>query len=139
MMKKIFISTVAILLLVAVVFCALWISEKNDRSDMEELCQYSVSGALVDFTEFEKGGADGQYWSAVSHFGTYIDAWTQLGGTETVEYSWCNELYGYMLLKPQAVQENLGELLKALEDLDDDYLNPNGHDRIRFINHIIAE
>lgn len=42
------------------------------------------------------------------------------------EYTWCNVVYGDMVLRPEKVKTNIQGLIDALEHLSKDYDSPNG-------------
>lgn len=133
-MKKRFTAVIAALTMLAVVFCGLWLSERNDLSEMEYLCQSNAMQALSDFKQYKETGSEGNYWYGVSNYKSFMNTWLAMEGGGSAEYSWCNSVYGYMVLSPEAVQAHIDELLTAMEIIGTDYTNPNGYLRISELN-----
>ena len=133
MKTKVTISIVALAMLAAV-FCGLLLFEKNDHSEMEQLCQTNAAQALSDFRQYKETGAEGNYWYGVSNFKAFMNTWLAIKGGSSAEYLWCNSVYGYMVLSPEEVQAHIDELLTAMEIIGADYTNPNGYLRICELN-----
>ena len=136
-MKKRFTAAIAVLTILAVLFCGLWLSEKNDLSEMEYLCQSNATQALTDFVRYKETGSEGNYWYGVSNYKAFMNTWLAIEGGSSAEYIWCNSVYGYMVLSPEEVQAHIDELLIAMEIIGTDYTNPNGYLRISELNNLL--
>jgi len=128
---------IVVLVITTVVFAGLWMYEKNDRSELEQLCQISAAAAWRGFSEYQETGADGHYWEGVANFRAFLNSWVAVEGETPAEYSWFNSVYGFMVLSPEKVQACMDELLTAMEIVGTDYTNPNGPLRISELNNLL--
>ena len=136
-MKKRYTALVTVFALLAAVFCGLWLFEKNNLSEMEQLCQINASQALVDFRQYKETRSEGDYWYGVSNYKAFMNTWLALGGHSSAEYLWCNSVYGSMVLSPETVQTHIDELLIAMEIIGKDYADPNGYLRMSELNNLL--
>ena len=60
-------------------------------------------------------------------------------GQTLLYYTWCNILYGDMILNPENVKAHISELVDALEYLAEDYDHPNGFHLINALNNQLKE
>ena len=134
MKKRTWIITAIIILLI--VFCvSLWQykSFKNDK--LEVMCKSSINAALKHFEEYKANKGESDYIAGVAEFRTYMTAYLCIeDGKGNTEYTWCNILYGDMILNPEKVKEHIPELTDALEYLAEDYDHPNGFNLINAFN-----
>ena len=126
-MNKRSLVLLSLVLAAAIVFCGLWIYEKNDKSDMKDLCQYNAEQAMAEFNRYKSSNAGGDYWKGVANFKAFLNSWLTMEGKSSADYLWCNSVYGFMVLQPEAVQENIDMLLAAMERIGNDYTDPNGY------------
>lgn len=54
-----------------------------------------------------------------------------------MENLWCNSVYGFMVLQPEAVQENIDKQLTAMEIIGNDYTDLDGYLRIQELDNIL--
>ncbi len=99
------------------------------------MCNSSVTAAFEHFEEYEANGKEADYIAGVAQFRTYMTAYLCLeDGTSDTNYTWCNILYGDMILHPEKVKAHILELVDALEYLAEDYDHPNGFHLINVLN-----
>ena len=99
------------------------------------MCKSSVNAALEHFEKYETNKKESDYIAGVAEFRTYMTAYLCLeDGKGNAEYTWCNILYGDMILNPEKVKEHIPELADALEYLSEDYDHPNGFNLINVLN-----
>ena len=127
----------AVALAVATVFIGLWVYEKNDNSEIEQLCQINASQALSDFRKYEDSHSEGDYWQGVSNFKAFLNTWLTIEERSSAEYLWCNSVYGFMVLQPEKVQQNMDKVLDALEIIGSDYTHPSGYLKIQELDNIL--
>ncbi len=134
MKKRTWISTVAILVLLAL--CAtLWQYKTFKNNKLEVMCKSSINSAAEHFEEYNTDGNESDYIAGVAEFRTYMTAYLCLAdGVSSTDYIWCNILYGYMTLNPEKVKAHIPELVEALEYLAEDYDHPNGFNLINALN-----
>ncbi len=121
----------------AAVFCGLWLSEKNDRSELETLAQFSAAEALRCFEDYAAGGSEGSYRDGTAKFRAFLHAWLALSEETPAEYTWFNSVYGFMILHPEQVQLYTEELLAAMRLLGADFTDPNAALRISELNNLL--
>lgn len=136
-MKKWQMVLTAALLLAALVFCGLWIYEKNDQSEMEALCQGNAMRALQSFEDYAATGSGAEYWYGVAEFYAFMNNRKALMDDADTEYLYCNIVYGYMILQPERVQENMPALLEAMQIIGTDYTHPNGYLRMSELGNLL--
>lgn len=136
-MNKRWIAAFAVVLVAAIVFFGLWIYEKNDQSDMEDLCQYNAAQALDDFRQYKSSNSEGDYWEGVANFKAFLNTWLTIEEKSSAEYLWCNSVYGYMIFQPEVVQENIDILLTSMEIIGEDYMHPSGYLRMQELDNIL--
>lgn len=117
-----------ILMIVLLTLCIVFWQQKNaEIAKMESLCQCSAGQALEYFKEYETQGNDASYTKGVAEFRSFMNAYLYLNDNiSNAEYTWCNIIYGDMVLYPERVQSNIRGLIEALEYLSKDYDNMNG-------------
>ena len=99
------------------------------------MCKSSVNAALEHFEEYETNKEEADYIAGVAEFRTYMTAYLRLeDGASDADYTWCNILYGDMILNPEKVKAHISELVDALEYLAEDYDHPNGFNLINVLN-----
>ena len=119
---------VGILIILLVILCfVLWQQKNAEIAKMESLCECSAGQALEYFKKYEAQGKNSDYIKGVTEFRSFMNAYLYLNGnTSNAEYTWCNSIYGNMVLYPEKVQSNIRGLIEALEYLATDYDNVNG-------------
>jgi len=122
--KKLNIIIIAVLFILSCTFTVLYAVERNDHSELETLCLSGARSALDGFERYIESDADGDYLYAVADFNTYKNAYYQL--TESTDYTVLNEVYGYMVLYPERVKDNIDTITEALKYLSEDYDHMNG-------------
>ena len=137
MKKELLIFTAAVLAL-ACVLCGLWIYEKDDTPELEDLCRYGAAASLAGFEKYAETGDGSEYIYAVADFNVFMKAWLALEGESSPEYTWCNSVYGSMVLEPEHVQENMDKLLEAMRLISADYTDPNGYIKMSELNNVLA-
>ena len=123
------------LAILSAAFCSLWLFEKNDHSELELLCQANAAKALSDFSQYKVTGSEGDYWYGVSNYKSFLNTWLVLEGHSSAEYTWCNSVYGSMILSPEKVQAHIEELIVAMEIIGENYINPNGYIKNNLLLH----
>ena len=76
----------------------------------------------------------GQTLLCIAYFGLFILHLCLEDGASDTDYTWCNILYGDMILNPEKVKAHISELVDALEYLAEDYDHPNGFALINVLN-----
>lgn len=120
-----------LIVLLAVLCIVLWQQKDAEHTKMGTLCQSSAGMALEDFSNYKASGKDSDYISGIAEFRSFMTAYLFLNdNVANAEYTWCNIVYGAMILNPEKVQNNMQGLIDALEYLSEDYDSPNGFNLI---------
>ena len=125
-MKKISIILIALLLALSCTFGVLYAIEKNDQSELEQLCHNAAYESLKSFEQFRESGEDFDYISAVAEFNAYLKSYYILTENKSGDYAALNSVYGYMILNPDKTKTCVDDIIGALEYLSEDYDDMNG-------------
>lgn len=129
MKKKLLIILIAVLALTAVVFCVLWRQEATDNSQALSLAQSGAREALERFSDYQESGAESDYWDGVAAFRSFQQAYYLLveGTNKIPNYTFCNEVYGCLLLSPEKSREHISEIISVMAILAADVRDENGY------------
>ena len=110
-------------------FGSLWIAEKNSKDDMKEFAQAAACNAYIAFAEYQSDETISSYWDGVASFRTFQKAYLSIANqtNQSVNYSICNEVYGYLIAEPEKSQDYIADLIKIMELLSKDIEDLNGH------------
>lgn len=130
---------VVIVIALAIVCVNLWQHKTIEENDLKVMCKSSVNAAMEHFENYLAEGNETDYIAGVAEFRAYMTTYLCLTDEPSeAEYLWCNTLYGYMTMNPEAVKANASDLVEALEYLAEDYDHPNGFNLINALNNKIA-
>lgn len=130
-----------ILIIVLFVLSAnLWQKNTVLSNNMEVMCKSSINASREYFESFNTTKSESDYIAGVAEFRTYMTTYLCIAdGVSDTDYTWCNILYGDMILNPKKVKEHIPELIEALEYLSEDYDHPNGFNLIHALNNQLKE
>lgn len=129
---------IILVIALAVVCVNLWQNKTIEENDLKVMCKSSVNAAMEHFENYQSNGNEVEYISGVAEFRAYMTTYLCLTDEPSeAEYLWCNTLYGYMTMNPEAVKANASDLVEALEYLAEDYDHPNGFNLINALNNKI--
>ena len=132
-MKKRFGALLIVCLSVStLVFALLWQSQKNNKDDIRALAQASAADACIQFTEYQTDGCESSYWYGVAAFRSFQQAYDSLteGTNKAVNYTFCNEVYGCLVLRPEDSQSYISEIIETMRILSLDVEDENGYIRM---------
>jgi hypothetical protein len=66
-----------------------------------------------------------------------MNAWLALDNYGSAEYTWCNSVYGSMVLSPEDVKVHIDELIAAMEIIGVDFTDHNGYIKISELNNLL--
>ena len=130
MQKRIPIVLAAAAVLAAVVFGALWQSAARDNGDLVAVAQ---AGAIeARFSGFLEYGEESDYWGGVAALHTFRAACTLLleDADRAADRTFCDEVYGALLVTPERAQEQIDALIDAMEPLTTDVRDRTGWQRM---------
>ena len=107
-------------------------AKKNDKNDIRALAQASAADACAQFTEYQTDGCESSYWYGVAAFRSFQQAYYSLteGTDKAVNYTFCNEVYGYLVLRPEISQSHISELIETMSILSLDIEDENGYSKM---------
>lgn len=120
---------VVVLFLAAVLFCALWQGALRDRSDLKALAQAGAGEACARFSDYLTTGNEDDYWGGVAAFHTFQTAYYRLS-ENTPNYTFCNQVYGSLLLAPEHAKAHIADIVDTLELLSQNVMDENGYVRM---------
>jgi len=139
MKKQTWIFAVVIIAVLAL-SANLWQKNTVLSNNMEVMCKGSINAAREHFESFDISNAESDYIAGVAEFRTYMTTYLCIAdGESDTDYTWCNILYGDMILNPEKVKKHIPELVEALEYLSEDYDHPNGFNLINALNNQLRE
>lgn len=127
-------NLVCILLLAAaaLIFGVLWRYEAGNKSEIRMLAQASAADACEQFSEYMTNEEESSYWYGVAAFRTFQQAYYLLveETPKSPNYTFCNEVYGSLVLSPERSRAHIGELAEIMEILAQDVEDENGYLRM---------
>ena len=141
-MKKKFATILIICLtILSLLFGVLWQKAENNKDDIRELAQASASDAFSQFVEYQTTGEMSSYWHGVAAFRSFEQAYYLLvdGTSKSSNYAFCNEVYGYLVLSPEASQKHMAEIIEVMEILSMNVENEDGYLRMADLRNNIQE
>ena len=132
MRKKWMTALLVLLALSNAVFIGLWRAAEEDSSDVRALAQAGAAGALQMFREYRETGEESCWQYAVADFRSFQQAYYLLveGTSRRGNYTFCNEVYGQLVLTPERSQRHVEELIEAMALLAEDVADENGYLRL---------
>lgn len=132
MKKRLEVFLIVCLSISTLVFALLWQSEKNNKDDIRALAQASAADAYIQFTEYETDGCESSYWYGVAAFRSFQQAYYSLteGTNKADNYTFCNEVYGYLVANPEISQSYISEIIETMSILSLDVEDENGYIRM---------
>ena len=129
MKKSIASMIIAVLSLLAIIFCVLWQHTVHDQTDF---AQAEANKAYTSFSAYQESGNDGDYWQGVAAFYAFQEAYGLL--TEDTNKStnriFCNEVYGSLVLSPELSQAHISDIVYVMKILSENVMDENGYVRM---------
>ena len=132
MAKRFQVFLIVCLSISTVTFMLLWQGQKNNKDDIRALAQASAADACTQFTEYQTNGCDSSYWYGVAAFRSFQQAYHSLteGTNKAANYTFCNEVYGCLVLSPEISQSYISEIIETMSILSSDVEDENGYIRM---------
>ena len=139
-MKKILIALGLFLVLSASVYTGFKSVYQNGREDVLLIsAQGSAHEAMKCFEEYKASEHESDYLYGVSAFKSFINSYkllTEGDSSQSPSYTYCNELYGSMVLFPGKCQDNIDRLIDIASLLSEDPLDANAFIKVSELNNI---
>ena len=129
MKRNVTLILLVIFVLSTFVFGMLWNKERNDKTEIILLAQASANDAHTNFLEYQKTGDDSYYWHGVSAFRSFQQAYYLLveNTNKAPNYTFCNQVYGSLVLFPERSQSHIAEIVGVMELLAQNVEKENGY------------
>ena len=126
--KKIFVIFLVIALCCSMVFGILWQREKNDTSDLEQVCITALTGANCRLVDYLDHFSAYDYHYAVAEMEAFYDAYCVYRSKTAEELRtncvYANQLIGELMDYPDLTKEQVEELISItcllIENIDDE-------------------
>ncbi len=138
MARRILIGLAVVAVLAAVVFGALWQSAARDDGDLVAVAQAGAIEAHARFSDLRDYGEESDYWGGVAAFHTFRAACTLLLEDAKADRTFCDEVYGALLLSPERAKEHIDALIDTLEPLTRDVRDPTGWQRMMALRDVLV-
>lgn len=139
MKKSIASMIIAVLSLLAIIFCVLWQHTVHDQTDFTTFAQAEANKAYTSFSAYQESGNDGDYWQGVAAFYAFQEAYGLL--TEDTNKSanriFCNEVYGSLVLSPELSQAHISDILHVMKILSENVMGENGYVRMSELRNML--
>ncbi len=132
MKKRFEVILIVCLSISTLTFALLWQNQKNNKDDIRALAQAGAADACTHFAEYQTDGCESSYWYGVAAFRSFQQAYHSLteGTNKAVNYTFCNEVYGYLVLSPEISQSHISEIIETMRILSLDVEDENGYIRM---------
>lgn len=107
-------------LISTILFGALWLQARRDSADLRALAAHHAQDAGERFQAYLAYGEESDYWYGVAAFRGFEQAYLAWAGAADSNYTFCNEIYGALVLAPAQGQAHAAELAEILALLAED-------------------
>ena len=130
-------------MILAVVFGFLWYRERNDHTDLEQLCAHSASSAHARFCDYHATGSTFSYHYGVAELVSFYNSYKLLcvetqGSTDT-NCLYLNNLIGSLMLSREAPEEVSDQLVAITALLSENIYDDNAFDLAFFVHNQLSE
>jgi len=132
--RKGYVILIAVLLCVSIVFACLWIAEKKDHSELEDLCVVSAYRAHDRFSRYLDSGSAYDYAYGVAELESFLNSYMSLVVLETGSTDpncvYLNQLIGRLMNQPELTQEQKKMLVSISAGLKENIYDLNVYDDV---------
>ena len=118
-----------------------WKRVGGGREDIRQMAQMSAANAYEEFVEYQRNGYRSSYWYGVAEFRAFQTAYHMLteGTNKAANYTFCNEVYGSLVLAPERSQENIDDIVAVMEILSANVEDDTGYARMGDLRHRLSK
>ena len=141
MKNRIYQIIIAVLIVACAALAFMWRAAESDMSDVKLLAQAGASDACEQFCEFRDTGEQSSWQYAVGSFRSFMQAYHLLteGSSQAANYTFCNEVYGAMVLDPERSMAHIDEIIETMTILAGDVTSPSGHALMSDLRNLITD
>ena len=132
-MKNRLLIPCAVLLCLCLVFGGLWLKEKQDSSELEQLCSYCAYNVYERFSDYRERGSEYAYHYGVAELTAYYNCYSMLmSETEgsLTNRKYLNSLLGVLMDYPELTKEQIGQLVTIGYQLSRNVYDENAYDDV---------
>lgn len=122
--KRLMAVLLAIALCLSGVLYGLWVKERNDHSELEELAQYCANSANKRFEDYRARPSDFNFNYGVSEFVSFYNAYFKLtvekDGSTDSNVLYINQLIADLMFEPEEAKGYIDELIQITNLLEAD-------------------
>ena len=124
-----------------VIFGVLQGRELGRKEAIRQMAQTSAASACEEFAEYQRKGHDSNYWYGVAEFRAFQMAYHMLveGTNKATNFTFCNEVYGSLVLAPEKSQENIDDIVAVMEILSANVEDDTGYARMGDLRHRLSK
>lgn len=141
MKKRWYIPLLVACTLCGVIFGIWYGRESGRREERRQMAQMSAANAYEEFVEYQKTGHSSSYWYGVAEFRAFQTAYHRLVEDTNKEpnFTFCNEVYGSLVLAPEKSQEKIEDIVAVMEILSADVEDDAGYARMEELRHRLSK
>lgn len=141
MKKRWYIPLLVAFTLCGAIFGILYGREMGRREERRQMAQASAANAYEEFVEYQRNGHSSSYWYGVAEFRAFQMAYHMLveGTNKATNFTFCNEVYGSLVLAPEKSQENIDDIVDVMEILSVNVEDDAGYARMDELRHRLSQ
>lgn len=141
MKKRWYIPLLAACIVCGVIFGVLQGRELGRKEAIRQMAQTSAASACEEFAEYQRKGHDSNYWYGVAEFRAFQMAYHMLteGTNKAANYTFCNEVYGSLVLEPEKSRKHMEEIVAGMEILSANVEDDAGYARMGDLRHRLSK
>lgn len=114
---------------------------RGRKEAIRQMAQTSAASACEEFAEYQRKGHDSNYWYGVAEFRAFQMAYHMLveDTNKAPNFTFCNEVYGSLVLAPEKSQENIDDIVAVMEILSADVEDDTGYARMDELRHRLSK
>lgn len=136
-----YIPLLAACIVCGVIFGVLQGRELGRKEAIRQMAQAGAANAYEQFVEYQTKGYRSSYWYGVAEFRAFQTAYHMLteGTNKAANYTFCNEVYGSLVLAPEKSQENIDDIVAVMEILSANVEDDTGYARMGDLRHRLSK
>lgn len=136
-----YIPLLAACIVCGVIFGVLQGRELGRKEAIRQMAQTSAASACEEFAEYQRKGHDSNYWYGVAEFRAFQMAYHMLveDTNKAPNFTFCNEVYGSLVLEPEKSREHMEEIVAVMEILSADVEDDAGYARMDELRHCLSQ
>ncbi len=137
MKKRLIYGLTAVLLCLCLIFCGLWMQERNNQEDLEQLCRLSAMRAMERFTDYRDTGSAYDYAYGVSELTSFYNAYCLLSENTHTNRISLNQLLGKLMYFPKLETHEIEYLMDAMGMLSRNPEDENAYWKLTYVYNVL--